>query len=208
MDQAFLATPRMAPLPVDHDPALDETFQQAEKSLGYVPNSFLIMQRKPELLKAVVHLMQVVWDPAGEVDRGFKRLIAHVASRAAGCQYCMAHTAGGALHHGIEERKLASVWEYRTSPLFSVGERAALDFALAAASVPNDVTDESFKEMRRHWSEGQIVEILAVIAMFGFFNRWNDTMATPLEDEPVAVGKRFLASHGWKIGRHRRAVTR
>lgn len=196
----------MLPLPVDHDPALEETFRQAKNVLGYVPNSFLIMQRKPGILKSVMHLMQAVWDPSGEVDRGFKRLIAHVVSRAAGCQYCMAHTAGGALHHGVEDRKLAAVWEYRTSPLFSEGERVALDFALAAGSVPNDVTDEMFHEMRRHWNEAQIVEILAVIAMFGFFNRWNDTMATPLEDEPVAIGEKFLASHGWTMGRHARRV--
>ena len=80
----------------------------------------------------------------------------------------------------------------------------ALDFALAAGSVPNDVTDEMFAEMRKHWSEDQIVEIAAVIATFGFLNRWNDTMATPLEAEPIAVGEKFLAPHGWSAGKHAR----
>ena len=79
----------------------------------------------------------------------------------------------------------------------------ALDFALAAAAVPNDVTDELFAEMRRHWDEGQIVEILGVVSLFGFLNRWNDSMATPLEAEPIAVGEKFLARGGWHIGRHR-----
>jgi len=78
----------------------------------------------------------------------------------------------------------------------------ALDFALAAAAVPNDVTDEMFAAMRRHWSEGQIVEIVGVIAMFGFLNRWNDTMGTPLEAEPIEVGEKFLAGHGWTPGKH------
>lgn len=174
--------------------------------MGYVPNSFLIMQRRPALLRPLIELLSAVWDPHGEVDAGFKRLIAHVASRAAGCQYCMAHTAGGALRTGVQEQKLAAVWEYRTSPLFTEAERTALDFALAAASVPNDVTDDMFAEMRRYWTEGQIVEIVAVIAIFGFFNRWNDTMGTPLEDEPIAVGERFLAKNGWQIGKHKRTV--
>lgn len=136
------------------------------------------------------------------MDRGFKRLLAHVASRTAGCRYCMAHTAGGALHFGVEERKLAEVWEFRTSPLFSKAERIALDFAIAAASVPNGVTEEMFGAMRKYWSEDQIVEIVAVIATFGFLNRWNDTMGTPLEDEPLAVGAKFLAPHGWAAGKH------
>ena len=115
----------------------------------------------------------------------------------------MAHTAGAALRLGVDEAKLAAVWEYRSSPLYTDAERVALDFALAAASVPNDVTDELFAEMKKYWTEGQIVEITAVIALFGFMNRWNDTMATPLEEEPVEVGDRLLAPHGWDVGKHR-----
>jgi alkylhydroperoxidase family enzyme len=112
----------------------------------------------------------------------------------------MAHTAEGLLHYGVEERKLAAVWEYRTSPLFSEAERVAL--ALAAASVPNDVTDAMIAEMRKHWTENQIVEITAVVAYFGFLNRWNDTMGTPLESEPIVVSEKFLAPHGWTVGKH------
>jgi uncharacterized peroxidase-related enzyme len=174
------------------------------KNLGFVPNSMLILQRKPKIARALQQLTASIWDPQGEVDRGFKRLVAHVASRTAGCQYCMAHTAGGALHFGIEERKLAEVWEFRSSALFSTAERVALDFAIAAASQPSGVTDEMFAEMRKHWSETQIVEIVAVISVFGFLNRWNDTMGTPLEEEPIAVGEKFLAPHGWSAGKHAR----
>ena len=57
---------------------------------------------------------------------------------------------------------------------------ATLDFAVAAASVPNAVTDDMFVVLRKHWTEEQIVEIVGVIALFGFLNRWNDTLATPL----------------------------
>jgi uncharacterized peroxidase-related enzyme len=156
------------------------------------------------MAKAFVQMTASIWDPEGEVDRGFKRLLAHVSSRTAGCQYCMAHTAGGALHFGIEDKKLAAVWDYRTSPLFSAAERAALDLAVAGSAVPNAATDEMFTELRKHWSEEQIVEIVGVIAMFGFLNRWNDTLATPLEDEPVAIGEKYLARHGWSAGKHAR----
>ena len=116
----------------------------------------------------------------------------------------MAHTAGASLRLGVSENKLAAIWEYRTSPLYTEAERVALDFALAAASQPNAVTDELFANMKRHWSETQIVEIVGVVALFGWLNRFNDTMATPLEEEPIEVGEKFLASHGWSVGRHRR----
>jgi hypothetical protein len=44
---------------------------------------------------------------------------------------------------------------------------------------------------------------LATIALFGFLNRWNDTVGTPLEDKPLAAGDRFLARGGWTPGKHR-----
>jgi uncharacterized peroxidase-related enzyme len=203
MDQRAKPAPRLAPLPPA--PALDKEFAAYEKSLGFVPNSVLIMQRRPKMVQALAQLAAAVWDPESTVDRGFKRLLAHFASRAAGCQYCMAHTAGGALRLGVDERKLDALWEYRTSPLYTEAERLALDFALAAASVPNDVTDVLFAAMREHWSEDQMVEIVGVIALFGFLNRWNDTMATPLEAEPTESGERFLARGGWNATKHVRA---
>lgn len=204
MDQRTKPTPRLQPLPPESTPELDEQFALMKRNLGFVPNSILIMQRVPKLAKAVAQLTGAIWDPDSKVDRGLKRLIAHVSSRAAGCQYCMAHTAGGALHFGIEDRKLAAVWEYQTDPLFSAAERAALDLAVAASAVPNAATDEMFLALRKHWTEEQIVEIVGVISMFGFMNRWNDTMATPLEDEPIEVGEKFLKSHGWNPGKHAR----
>jgi uncharacterized peroxidase-related enzyme len=199
MDQRVTPSPRLAPLPPEHTPELTDQFESMRRNLGFVPNSILIMQRRPKLAKALAQLTAAIWDPEGKVDRGLKRLIAHVASRAAGCQYCMAHTAG----FGIEDRKLAAVWDYETSPLFSATERAALDLAVAGASVPNAVADEMFANLRKHWDEEQIVEIIGAIATFGFLNRWNDTLATPLEDEPIAVGEKFLASHGWSPGKHK-----
>lgn len=195
---------RILPLGQNSHPAeLDKAFEQYRKSLGFVPNSVLIMQRRPKLVSALAQLAAAVWDPESTVDLGLKRLIAHVASKAHGCQYCMAHTAGGALHLGVDPAKLAAVWEYPSSPLYTAAERTALDFALAAASVPNAVDDELFARMREHWSDDEIVEITAVVSLFGFMNRWNDTMATPLEEEPTQVGEKYLAVHGWNPAKHK-----
>ena len=115
----------------------------------------------------------------------------------------MAHTAGAALRLGVDEKKMEAVWEYRTSPLFSDAERVALDLALAAASQPNDVTDELMDRALKHWNENQIVEIIGCVAMFGFLNRWNDSMATPLEEVPDAVARQAAGARGWSGGKHR-----
>lgn len=195
--------PRLKPLP--QDPDLADIFPLFRCVGSIIPNTVLIMQRRPRIVRAYVELAKAISDPeTGEVDAGFKRLIAHVASRAAGCGYCMSHTVGLAHCFGVDDAKLAAVWEYRTSPLYTGAERIALDVAFAAGGVPNGVTDEMFAELRKHWNDGQIVEIVAMIALFGFLNRWNDTLATPLEDEALALGEKYLAPHGWEAGRHLR----
>ncbi|MBK6862368.1 MAG: carboxymuconolactone decarboxylase family protein [Ideonella sp.] len=194
--------PRLEPLPASATPALAPHFDFFLGTLGFTPNSVLTMQRKPGLVQALAQLNAAVMDPEGEVDLGFRRLIGHVASKAAGCLYCQAHTLLGAANFGVEADKLAAVWEYASSPLYDERERVALDFALAAAAQPNAVTDELFARLRAHWSDNQIVEILGVVAMFGFLNRWNDSLATTLEAAPMAVATQAAGSRGFDLGKH------
>ena len=195
---------RMEPLPLEEcsDPELRITLEHFVNTLGFVPNSLLTMQRVPALAKAVVQLNKAVFDPNGRVDLGLKRLIGHMASYASGCQYCKAHTTVSATRHGVDDDKMAAIYDYRTSPLFNDSERVALDFALDAASIPNGVTDDSYQALARYWSDEEIVEILGVVCMFGVFNRWNDSMATPLEVEPITKASALLGDKGWEIGKH------
>jgi uncharacterized peroxidase-related enzyme len=194
--------PRLQPLPPETTPELKPHFDFFLSTLGFTPNSVLTMQRKPRLVQAFAQLNGAVMDPAGEVDLGFRRLVGHVASKAAGCLYCQAHTLLGAKNFGVTEAKLADVWVYATSPHYTPRERVALDFALAAAAQPNEVTDALFARLREHWSEGEVVELLGVVAMFGFLNRWNDTMATPLEAVPNQVATDAAGERGWSAGKH------
>ena len=193
--------PRLQPLSPDTTPELESHFDFFLGTLGFTPNSVLTMQRRPKLVQAFAQLNAAVMDPTGEVDLGLRRLIGHVASKAGGCLYCQAHTLLGAQNFGVSDEKLAAVWTYATSLLFSAKERAALDFAMAAASQPNAMTDELFAATQQHWTDGQIVEILGVVAMFGFLNRWNDTMATPLEPVPDAVATKAMGNC-WTAGKH------
>ena len=192
----------LEPLPPETTPELEEDFAIFERILGFVPNSLLTMQRMPAMVRGFGELTKAVMDPEGSVDLGFMRLVAHFASRAAGCQYCEAHSLVAAEIHGVSQEKLDAIWDYRVSPLYSEAERAALDYALAAGSVPNAVDDEIMQRMKAHWSEQQIVQILGAVCLYGFLNRWNDSMATDLEDAPRAMGERVLAAGGWTGGKH------
>ena len=154
------------------------------------------------MVKGFGVLTKAVMSEDSEVDLGFKRLIAHFCSRAAGCQYCEAHSLIAAEIHGVSPEKVQAIWDYKTSDLYTEAERVALDYALAAGSVPNAVDEEMMIEMKKHWSENQIVEILGAICLYGFLNRWNDSMGTSIEDGAVESAEKYLGEVGWQKGKH------
>ena len=194
--------PLVTPLAAGTSAEVDELARFFGETLGFTPNSVLTMQRRPAIAKAFINLNKAVMANEGRLTSEQKRLIGLLASSVAGCRYCQAHTALAAERYGASVERLEAVWTYATSPLFSEAERAAFDFAVAAASVPNAVTPEVGARLREHWDEGEIVEMLGVIALFGFLNRWNDSMATTLEEGAAAMGERQLARHGWTRGKH------
>ena len=100
---------RLRPLPPVDNPEVRAALDAVSRMLGFIPNSLLIMQRVPEIVLAFAKLAASVNGPGGKVDLGLKRLISHVASRAAGCQYCMAHTIEGAHLAGVDDAKLAEM---------------------------------------------------------------------------------------------------
>ena len=71
-----------------------------------------------------------------------------------------------------------------------------------AAQNPNAVTDADFDDLKRHFTEAQIIQIVATISLFGYLNRWNDTMATTLESEPLGYASAHLGDVGWSPGKH------
>ena len=92
---------------------------------------------------------------------------------------------------------------YEESEFFNQSEKAAIAIALAAGRVPNETSKKHFDDLREHFEERQIVQIVAVISLFGFLNRWNDTMATQLESEPTEFAESVLSDGGWALGKHK-----
>lgn len=172
-----------------------------ESAMGFVPNSMFTMARVPGLLPAFQQLGVAVLGN-GLVPPALNQMVAQVASTAAGCRYCQAHTAHSAERFGVSEEKLADLWTFETSEHFDEAERAALRLALHAASIPNVVDDTDMAACREFFSDDQIAALVATISFFGYLNRWNDTMATDLEASPLAFGGRVLADQGWTAGKH------
>jgi uncharacterized peroxidase-related enzyme len=189
-------------LPADANSEVAELAAFFNETLGFCPNSVLTMQHRPGIATAFIELNKAVMHNQGRVSSALKRLVGYVSSHATGCQYCQAHTMLAAGRYGAAQEQLDHIWEYATHPAFNAAERAALDFAVAASAVPNAVNGAISDNLRRHWNEGEIVEILGVVSLFGFLNRWNDSMGTTLEPGAVALGEQQLAARGWSPGKH------
>jgi uncharacterized peroxidase-related enzyme len=195
--------PLVEPLAADHDAEVAELARFFNETLGFPPNSVLTMQRRPAIAKAFIALNKAVMENKDRVTSEQKRLIGYIASLTAGCRYCQAHTARAAERYGGSDERLAEVWNYERSDLFTPAEKAAFAFAQAAASVPNAVDEKTAAELKQHWTDEEIVEILGVVALFGYLNRWNDSMATAIEAGAVESGEKHLAARGWAPGKHK-----
>ena len=194
--------PNMSPLDAPELTAFEPLFSAMHERMGFIPNSLKTLARKPRLLELFVEFaLETSRDDT--VDMQLKYLLGLVASTVSGCRYCQAHLSETASRESVDPEKIAQVWLFETSELFSDAERSALRFARDAASQPNAVTPEHFTELYSHYSEEQVVELLAIVCLFRWLNCWNDTMATELEARPMATARKILSSQDWEVGKHR-----
>lgn len=195
--------PLVTPLSPEHSEEVSELAKFFNETLGFCPNSVLTMQRRPGIAKAFINLNKAVMQNDGEVTSEQKRLIGYLTSAVTGCRYCQAHTILAAKRYGGSDERLNNIWNFRDSDLYMDAEKAAFEFALAASSVPNAVDDQISEELHKYWSDDDIVEILGVVALFGYLNRWNDSMATTMEPGAVDAGETYLThQEDWTRGKH------
>ncbi len=194
--------PLVEPIKSAPNKEIQELVDFFNETLGFCPNSVLTMSHRPHIAIAFINLNKAVMKNEGRVTSALKRLIGFICSESAGCRYCQAHTIRAAERYGAEKEQLENIWEYKTHSSFSEAERVALDFSLAAAQQPSAVDETLKKRLYSHWNEGEIVEMLGVISLFGYLNRWNDSMATRIEDDAVQSGKDWLQPISWEASRH------
>ena len=190
------------PIHTIEDAETKELVKFFNETLGFCPNSVLTMQKNPALAKAFINLNMAVMENHGSLTSEFKRLIAFISSNTTGCRYCQAHTIRAAERYGASKERLENIWNFEDSHCFSEQEKIALRFTREASKVPIATTQEMEEELKQYWSEDDIIEMMGVIALFGYLNRWNDVMGTSLEDDAIESANQYLKEKGWDIGKH------
>jgi alkylhydroperoxidase family enzyme len=180
---------RIAPATPAHFEQIADHMARWKKSKGYPPNTWYTMARKPAVFRAYRDLHSAVMMAGGEVPQGLKFLLAAVTSTATGDSYCAAHNAENA-HHiaGVPLEKIRALPNFRT----------ALELGAAAGAHPPCVTDAHFAVLKKYFSDDAMVELVAVISLLGWLNRWAQTVAPALEPNALAFAMANLAQSGWQ----------
>jgi alkylhydroperoxidase family enzyme len=156
----------------------------------------------PELMNTFKNLVELVMVSSTNLSRQLRSELFTMASIGGGCQHCQAHGAYTLHLMGVDPERIRDIWTFEHSDTFSEAEKAALRLARDGAQVPNMVDPGHFDELRRHYSDRQIVEMLAVISLAGWYNRWNNSIATVTDKESVDWAVENLKAVGWDLGKH------
>ena len=158
--------------------------------------------RWPELATSFQTLVELVMVSPNNLSRQLRSELFTMASIAGGCQHCQAHGAYTLSLMGVDANRIRDIWTFEQSTDFTEADKAALRLARDGASVPNLVEPLHFVDLRSHYSDQQIVEMLAVISLAGWFNRWNNSIATVTDQESVDWAQSNLRAVGWTLGKH------
>ena len=182
------------------DKEIQKIIKFYDETLGFCPNSIKTMFIRPQIAYAFINLNKAVMENRGELSSKVKRLIGYLASTVSGCKYCQAHTIRAAERYGSNNKQLNEIWDFKESSAFTEKEKIAFEFTIAASSIPNQIDDKISLKLKEHWDDGEIVEMLGVISLFGFLNRWNDSMGTPIEEGALESGNKFIKN--WNPNKH------
>ena len=192
MEIAFINTKKR-----EDFPEFKEMFSFIESYMGYLPNAYLLMAENSALIKSFSDLANTIF-LSKNINPGTKQLIALASSLSSGCKYCQSHTAHGAERSGIPLKKISEILNYSKSNFYDDSEKALLDLAFASGITPNQSKKKHFDKLKDYFSNKQIIEIVSVISLFGFLNRWNDTFGTIIEEVPSNFLEEKLIPMGWQ----------
>ncbi len=145
------------------------------KERGKVPRMFQVAAHRPEIMRTMVDHFRAVME-TGTLPARLKELVITYTSQINQCAYCYEPHAEMAQHLGLTENQLAGLSDFESRADFTAAEKAALRLAERMTIDSNHVGDEQWKELQTHFDDGEIVELLAAIGLFNYFNRFNNVL--------------------------------
>lgn len=172
----MLRTPRISRLSRSEvQPELVPLYDQFLRDRGNVPYFFRTFAHRPEIMQTMFAHMRAVLS-TGTLSTRLKELVVVRTSQLNCTAYCLASHTAISLRLGWTEEHLEALKQWQGSPLFSDAEKAALHLAEVMTLRSHEYSDADMAELRRFYAEGEVVELLAAIGLFNYFNRVNNLL--------------------------------
>ena len=169
----------------------EAVYQAAEEFFGHVPNLVKALGSNQNMCNSITNFM-IQSMGEGRVNWAFKELIILKTLKAMGSHYSFGAHEKIARELGVSEEKLGdlnnSLWE--ESPHYSEGEKLVFHLIRQIGIDANDVKAELWEELKKHWDNGQLIEINAVITTFLMIGRVGDALGI---SDPVLFTKPVAA---------------
>ncbi len=156
------------------------TYQRFATEYGSFLNQVKVFAHRPP---AVKHIMGLLLDLADEaiLPKRYLEIALVVVSKLNECTYCVAHHTPRLVDQGLGPETVANILEPDCPGLDEV-DKLVRDYAVQVTTRPQYLRDAIFEELKKHFSEVEIVELTLRTALCGFFNRFNDALQIGMEE--------------------------
>jgi alkylhydroperoxidase family enzyme len=167
---------RIAPVPPQlAPPDVRAVYDSATRKFGRLPIPVAVTAHHPEVFAAYTGFERA-FRRASRLDARLSTLVVVKVASLVGCPF--GTDIGSALGRaaGVTDAQLRALADYRTSSRFSALERLVLDYAVGMTATPVDVPDTLFADLRRHFTDEQIIELTATIAWENYRARFDHAL--------------------------------
>ena len=164
------------------------------ESYGPFANQAKVFAHRPIIFK---HMMSMLMEMADKpiIDKRYLEIAIVSVSAVNRCDYCVAHHAPNLISEGLSEITIDNILE-DDCPGLNRLDLLVRDYAVQITKDHNRVQDKQFEELRKYFSEEQMVELTFRITLCTFFNKFNDVMQLEMEDNQLLYKVNNKIVHG------------
>lgn len=155
--------------------ATGEIYDRYIKQRGNVPNMFRTVAHRPEIFQTMIAHFEAILN-TGTLPLKLKELVIVRTSQLNHCDYCLASHKRIAKKLGWSDDQLLHLEDYALRDDFTLQEKTSLRLAELMTRNERPLSDKEWKEMTDVFSEGEVVELMAAIGLFNYFNRFNNLL--------------------------------
>jgi uncharacterized peroxidase-related enzyme len=156
-------------------PELRDVYDKFLQDRGNVPYFFRTLAHRPQIMTSAAAHMNAVLN-TGTLPTRLKELLVVRTSQMNCTSYCLASHTAISLRLGTTPEQVEALKSWRDSDLFSEAEKVALHMAEIMTADSLHYTEADLADLKRFYSEGEVIELMAAVGLFNYFNRFNNML--------------------------------